>query len=133
MPESYHQLNICYSQVIVPKSLESPLHVHDDFEIFFLLSGSGSYVIEKSVYNLKPGDLVIINNSENHQGLMSAERISEGIEIHFNPDLLSPFSQTFNLFHCFLNRRKGAQNKLLLNKPQREKTLKLFKRIPRSF
>ncbi len=129
MPESYHQLNISYYQTIAEESVKVLSHVHSEFEIFYLLSGKGSFAIEKSNYNIKPGNLIIINNSENHQGFLAVEKNSEYIEIHFDPALLSPFSQTFNLYHCFFDRPKGEYNQLILNKPQQEKLLRLFTRM----
>jgi AraC-like DNA-binding protein len=130
MPESYHRLNINYGQIRA-RVEDVPVagHVHCEFEVFFLLAGKGSFGIERNTYPVKPGDVMIINNSENHQGFSASEKNSEYIQIHFDPDLLSPFSQTFNLYHCFFDRPKGEYNKLVLNKPQQEKIMRLFNRI----
>lgn len=133
MPESYQRLNINYGQITAREAATATGHVHCEFEIFFLLSGKGSFGIEKNTYHVKPGDLMIINNGENHQGFSARDKNSEYIEIHFDPALLSPFSQTFNLYHCFFDRPKGEYNKRSLNKPQQEKIMRLFNRIKNLF
>ena len=74
-----------------------------------------------------------MNNSEIHQAFLAVEKSSEFIEIHFVPDLLVPFTQSFNLYHCFLDRPKGEQNKIILTKPQKEKIHKHFHKIENLF
>lgn len=132
MTVTYRKLNMSY-QKIVTSLKPGSCQVHEDYEIFFLLSGRGSIIIEQTAYHLKPGDLVIINNSEIHQDFLAEDKSGECIEIHFAPDLLTPFSQSFNLYHCFLDRPKGERNKILLTKPQREKILKHFHKIGNLF
>ena len=129
---TYQKLNLSFRKIVVsPKPVS--FQIHNDYEIFFLLSGQGSITVEQTVYRMKPGDLVIINNSEIHQDFLTEEKTGEYIEIQFAPDLLAPFSQTFNLYHCFLNRLKGRQNQLILSKPQKEKISKLFQKIENLF
>jgi AraC-type DNA-binding domain-containing proteins len=128
MVVTYQKLNMTYQKIVVNPAPVS-FQVHEDYEIFFLLSGRGSVIMEQSAYYVKPGDLVIINNSEIHQEFLAEEKGSEYICIHFAPDLLAPFSQSFNLYHCFLDRPKGKQNNMILTKPQKEKIHKLFSKI----
>ncbi len=46
------------------------LHHHDFCEIYLFLDGSVSYQIEGRNYELKPGDIVLINSSELHQAVI---------------------------------------------------------------
>ena len=100
MAETYQKLNMRYQKILANPQPVS-FHDHDnyhDYEIFFLLSGRGSITIEQTAYFLKPADLVIMNNREIRQDFLTAEKAAEYIEIHFAPDLLAPFSQSFNLY-----------------------------------
>jgi AraC-like DNA-binding protein/mannose-6-phosphate isomerase-like protein (cupin superfamily) len=134
MVTNYQKLNLSFQRMPLSSKLVSD-QIHEDYEIFFLLSGRGSITVEQNIYYLKPGDLLIINNSEIHQNFSTEEKAGGGecIEIHFAPDLLAPFSRTFNLYHCFLDRLKGKQNKIVLTKLQKEKIAKLFLKIENLF
>lgn len=46
-------------------------HAHDHLEIAFMMSGSGRYRIDDVVYEIKEGDLLIINPGMKHQGLVT--------------------------------------------------------------
>ena len=39
-------------------------HTHNNYEIFCFLSGDAKYFVEGNIYNLKPGDILIIKKSE---------------------------------------------------------------------
>lgn len=44
-----------------------PLHWHDFFEIEFFISGSGNYIINNSLYPIKPGMIFFTNPSSFHE------------------------------------------------------------------
>jgi AraC-like DNA-binding protein len=46
------------------------LHHHDFYEVYLFLDGSVSYQIEGRNYELKPGDIVLINSRELHQAVI---------------------------------------------------------------
>lgn len=133
MSLSHHKLNISYCQQIIKEPKSSGFKTHDDYEIFFLLSGEGRLVIENNRYPLQPCDLIIINANEAHRDFLAEKTPCKYITIHFDPNLLTPFSQLFNLHHCFLNKLNSEHNKLSPAKPQREKLLTLFKRMENLF
>lgn len=102
-------------------------HLHDGYEIYFLLSGDVNYFIEKKVYPIKYGDLFITNNHEIHKPSFQSQAPYERIILQFDPSMVKPFnSPTFDLLHCFVNRPKGEQNKLSLNKNQLEDIMRIF-------
>ena len=41
-------------------------HIHNEYELFFVLSGSGKAKIKNKTYSLAPGDVYFINSSEIH-------------------------------------------------------------------
>jgi AraC-like DNA-binding protein len=105
-------------------------HLHDSYEIYFLLHGSTSYFIGKTIYSLKPGDLIIINSREIHTHSLQSQENYARILIMFNPQVAELFSSPdFNLLNCFNNKSNGEQNKKSLSKLQIEEILGIFNKI----
>ncbi len=105
-------------------------HLHDGFEIYFLISGDVNYFIEKKVYPLKYGDLIITNNYEVHTPAFQSGKEYERVIVQFDSEIPEKFStQGFNLLECFNNRPLGLNNKISLGKSQVTELLSLFARI----
>lgn len=64
------------------------MHTHDNYEIYCFLSGAAKYFVEGNIYNLKPGDILIIQKAEVHSLLINADTPYERIYINFNHDAL---------------------------------------------
>ncbi len=62
-----------------------PYHKHDFFELAFVLSGSGKYRIEGKVYEVREGDLLILNPGVRHQSV-------------YQPDSETPTTEFFVAF-----------------------------------
>lgn len=105
-------------------------HLHNFFEIYFFIGGSVKYFIEKKVYSLNYGDLLVMNSNEIHKPYFPTGGFYERIVIHFDPCLVEKFNAPgFDLLNCFINRPKGEKNKINLNKIQIEEIIKLFYKI----
>lgn len=52
---------------------EDSYHSHDHLELAYVLSGAGRYHIEGTMYDVREGDLLIINPGVKHQALVSKE------------------------------------------------------------
>ncbi len=63
------------------QSWKSILHAHPYTEIFYVLSGSGQFHIEGTVYPVQPNDLVIINPNRMHTEFSDGEPLLEYIVI----------------------------------------------------
>ncbi len=50
---------------------EDSYHSHDHLELAFMLSGAGKYQIEGEMYEVREGDLIILNPGVKHQALLS--------------------------------------------------------------
>jgi AraC-like DNA-binding protein len=119
--------SILYMHLISDSKIDLGYHFHDMYEIYFLISGNVDYFIDRKIYLLEYGDLLVINNREIHKPSIKSIDNYERIIIEFDPSILSPFcSSDFNLLSCFTNRQKGEQNRISLNKDQIEEIYKLF-------
>ena len=88
----------------------SELHEHDRFEIFYLISGSGTYTVEGTEYRLVPGCMIIMRPEETHGAHISGEEPYERISLLFSSSVLSSVDTTGKLLRPFLNREGGHGN-----------------------
>ncbi|HEX2925655.1 MAG TPA: AraC family transcriptional regulator [Ruminiclostridium sp.] len=79
------------------------LHHHDFYECYFFISGSISYLIEGKNFDLKPGDIVLVNFTELHQAVIKgSETPCERIVLWLNKDYLNSLSTSkTDLSRCF--------------------------------
>lgn len=76
-------------------------HLHNYYEIFLLLDGEITFLIEDQRWQLTPGDLVFLNDREIHKSINPGGKMYSRYGMHFNPALLSSFGG------------EGAENLLL--------------------
>ena len=84
----------------------SARHFHDNYEIYYLLSGEICYFIKDETYHIKPGVLVFINKNDLHKtsniGPSMHERILINFKKEFVSDILSGIKDS-NLLSLFEN------------------------------
>jgi mannose-6-phosphate isomerase-like protein (cupin superfamily) len=74
-------------------------HLHGKFEIYLFISGKVNFFVEKNVYNLKYGDLIIVNSDEIHKASFLENDIYERIVITFDPHVIKLLNlNCLNLF-----------------------------------
>jgi AraC-like DNA-binding protein len=126
--EKIHE-SIMYNH-IKSKPIDLDFHLHDGFEIYFLILGDVDCFVEKKIYPLQYGDLIITNNHEIHKLCFKSDKYYERIYLQFNPSTVNPFSSpNFDLLSCFLNRPLGEYNKVSLNPVQLKGLLDLFNKM----
>lgn len=102
-------------------------HLHEGCEIYFLIKGDLRYFVEKTVYPLQYGDLIITNEHEVHKPSFSSDEIYERVTVEFDPLLLRPFETAdYDPLACFYNRPHGKRNKLSLSPKETSQLLELF-------
>jgi len=89
---------------------EFSMHAHEWMEIFFFISGQGSYLVEGTAYPLSPGDILIMRAAETHTLTISPDQPYERIAFHFSPTLLSGIDPQGRLLRPFLERPLGQRN-----------------------
>ena len=81
-------------------------HYHDFYKLVFLLSGSGSYVVEGRRYALTPGDIVLVGSRCVHKPEFAQGVSYERIILYISPDFLSSNSTAdYRLEDCFSGAR----------------------------
>ena len=105
-------------------------HLHDYFEIYFFISGNAKYFIEKKVYSLVNGDLLITNNNEIHKSVVVPGQIYDVISMQVDPALLKLISSSGNnLTDCFINRPHGENNRIFLKDEQLKTVTDILNKI----
>lgn len=92
----------------VPNPLDFPMQVHNQFEILYVISGRGGFLVEGTRYALSSGDIMIMRQAETHKLIISPDEPYERIAVHFSPALFSPFGP--QLLAPFLDRPLGHGN-----------------------
>lgn len=85
------------------------LHNHDFYEFYLYLSGDVTYLIEGKSYNLKSGDIVLINTRELHRAVINSMKVPyERIVLWINKSFLNELSTPeTDLTQCFENVEKA--------------------------
>ncbi|AJH01723.1 AraC family transcriptional regulator [Clostridium beijerinckii] len=85
------------------------LHNHDFYEFYLYLSGDVTYLIEGKSYNLKSGDIVLINTRELHRAVINSMKVPyERIVLWINKSFLHELSTPeTDLTQCFENVEKA--------------------------
>lgn len=92
----------------VPDSFQ--MHAHEWMEVFYLVSGKGSYLVEGSQYDLLPGDILIMRAAETHKINISPDEPYERISLHFSPSVLDAIPGGDRLLKPFMDRPLGQHN-----------------------
>lgn len=69
-----------------PSKIHFELHVHDNYEIFMFLEGDSKYVIEENMYDLEPGDIIIIRKNQFHRVFHNSDTSYSRIILNIDPN-----------------------------------------------
>ncbi len=93
-----------------PRDEDFTMHVHEQYEIFYFVSGEASYLVEGTEYKLHPGDLLIMRDSESHKIKILADKPYERYALHFSPEILSAVDPSHFLLEPFTFHPLGQNN-----------------------
>jgi AraC-like DNA-binding protein/mannose-6-phosphate isomerase-like protein (cupin superfamily) len=84
------------------------LHHHDFYECYLFISGNVTYLIEGKSYDLKAGDIMLINSRELHQAIINSRDVPyERIVLWINKTFLKELSTAeTDLTFCFESSEK---------------------------
>lgn len=87
-----------------------PMHVHEMLEIYYFISGSGTYLVEGTAYPLESGDILILREAEIHRLSIQSSVPYERIAFHFSRTLLERIDPSLGLLRPFTDRPLGQLN-----------------------
>lgn len=93
--------------------LDYSVHAHENYEIYYFISGNGVFWVEGFEYNLKPGSIMIMRPNEVHNFRVTGDGVYERKDIHFHPDVLREIDPEHQLLKAFTERQMGKNNLFL--------------------
>lgn len=111
-------------------TLAAPYHRHNGYEIYLFLQGDIRYYVEDHCYDLKKGDMVLINKKEMHRAVCTEQLPYERISIYISEAYLGQLStENTNLAACFNMRNPGENNVIRLSEEEFSRFIKLADRL----
>ncbi|WP_248926071.1 helix-turn-helix domain-containing protein [Paenibacillus hamazuiensis] len=103
---------------------ELPDHLHDRYEIVYVYSGSGTFFINQSFYDMKAGDIFIIPGNTIHRAFPDTDDPVTSTALFFAPAFAhsDALDDAYSSLHVFEIVRKRKQFKLDLPSPPRGRT-----------
>ncbi len=95
--------NIEHRKVSQAKSMPFH-HYHNNYEIYYLLSGERYYFIKDKIYHVQKGDLILINTNDLHRTTNVHNPKYERIVLNFTKNFISGYNnhiKGIDLFECF--------------------------------
>ena len=93
-----------------PRDSDFIMHVHEECELFYFISGNAKFLVEGSEYPLKPGYLLLMSPVESHRIKILADEPYERFTVQFSPSLFDSLDPSRRLLSCFQDRPLGKQN-----------------------
>ena len=109
-------------------------HHHDFYEIYFLVSGKVSYIINGTNYQVSPGNIILISPDELHQPIIhEPEKPYKRVVLWISGRLLERMStKNTDLKSCFLDSESHT-NLLTPNANEQSRLLRLFQNLLESY
>ena len=106
---------ITFNLISSKQNYVGDFHLHNFYEIFFLLEGEFDFCVQHTFYHLTPGSLMLINDLEIHKAINGTELPYKRIYIHIPPSFFQKYKEeNLNLAACFTDRMIGEKNLILL-------------------
>lgn len=94
----------------IPDDKEFTMHIHDQCEIYFFISGDVEYLVEGSKYPLSESSLLIMSPAEAHKPKIVGRSRYERYAINFPANFVSLIDPECRLTNAFTERPLGKNN-----------------------
>ena len=96
------EITVAHESTPKPSLTQRKMHSHDNYEIWYLISGDADFLVEGSCYHLLPGDLMLMRKGEVHMFRLRSGAPYE--RMHVNFDVTAALeaigkSDVLNVFH----------------------------------
>lgn len=112
-----------------PPFENQPIHTHDKCEIFWLVQGSGHYMIEDTLHILEPGKLFIMRPGEAHRAVCTKAEPYTRMTLHFSPSLVDSIDPERLLLRTFYDRPLGMRNSYTADQLFGTRIVETFRRM----
>ena len=84
----YSGCALSHANVKDPKGMPYS-HFHDDYELYFLISGNRKYFFSNKIYTIQPNQIILIEPKKTHQVTLNLNIPYERYVVYITPNLLS--------------------------------------------
>lgn len=102
--------------------MELPDHLHDRYELVYVYEGQGTFFIDKTLYEKKPGDLFLIPGNTIHRSFPDPEDPIVSTAVFFAPGLAmaESFGDGYSHLRCFEAAKSRKRYKMALPAEMRQ-------------
>lgn len=92
------------------------MHIHDCYEVYYSILGGKQFLIDNCFYDIKSGDIFLINQFESHYLTQIDQQKHERIILSIDPEFLQRLStKDTDLTRCFHDRNTDMPHRLRLD------------------
>ena len=100
------------------------MHIHNCCEVYYSISGGKQFLIDHCLYDIRPGDLFLINQFESHHLTQIDQQTHERIILSIDPEYLSKLSTgATDLGHCFSFRDTRMPHQIHLSPKEQNRVI----------
>ncbi len=126
---SYGDIYIRYAVDDSPKDKDFTMHIHEQCEIYFFISGNAEYLVEGSKYPLDENTLMIMRPSEAHKPKIIGSDKYERYAINFPISFANTIDPEGMLIKAFTERSLGKNNMFCSSEIDMKLVQKLFSQM----
>ena len=82
---------------VIERAHSFPPHIHDELEVYILLEGDASFIVNNNIYKLTSGDVVISCPNEIHNCILNTNSVHKQLCFWFDPSCEYVFEKFLNL------------------------------------
>lgn len=99
-----------------------PAHLHDSMELYILLEGDASFIVESTLYKLSAGDAIVAKPNEIHNCVLNSTSVHKHLCFWFDPSCDFIFSD-------FLSHEFGENNLLSPSDEDKKLLAELYEKL----
>ncbi len=123
---NYDNLYTRYAVDETPDDRDFAMHVHQNCEIFYFVSGNAEYLVEGARYPLESGSILIMRPSESHRAKILGGGKYERYAVNFSVSAIDNIDPEHRLLKAFFDRPLGRGNMFLPTEFGDENIQKIF-------
>lgn len=128
---SFGEIYIRHAVDDIPNDLNFKMHIHEQCEIYFFISGNVEYLVEGSKYPLDENSLMIMRPAESHKAKITGTDRYERYAINFPVAFADDIDPNKSLIKVFIERSLGQNNLLRASEIDVRLVNKLFSEMCR--
>lgn len=127
--KQYSQSNFNYFHLFNDVYYSTDLHCHDFVEVYLCISGGKYFLLNDTLYDLKKGDLFIVNSLDVHRVIRQEDICYERYVLEYKPSYVLRFcTPKTDLMHYLHHNRTEKSNKITLEPTQFEFLVELMEK-----